>query len=156
MTQGSLGEQQSLWWSSTQYGCDLIYNMIYIYIHVCTYTHRIQVCYVYRLPTNLPSKSTKFMIIKCIIHLIMDPIPVWDTLNETNSSPLKIGRNPKGNKSSKLKPCIFRGYVTFREGIYIYIQNIFYRPIVSPWLQPGLIVHSPTKGDSTHQSAHML
>lgn len=36
------------------------------------------------------------------------------TLLETNSSPLKKGRAPKGNLI--FQPLVFRGYVNFREG----------------------------------------
>ena len=40
------------------------------------------------------------------------------TLPETNSSPLKIGLP---NRKVVFQPSIFRGYVSFREGIYIYL-----------------------------------
>ena len=40
---------------------------------------------------------------------------MWNTLPETKSSPLKIGRAPKGN-DKVFQPSISRCYVSFREG----------------------------------------
>ena len=46
------------------------------------------------------------------------------TLPETNrTSPLKIGRDPKGNEKV-FQPSIFRCYVSFREGIHQVIQAV--------------------------------
>ena len=45
---------------------------------------------------------------------VINPAIYLYTLSETNSSPLKIGRAPKGNFI--LQPSIFRGYVSFRKG----------------------------------------
>ena len=46
---------------------------------------------------------------------------VADTLPETNSSPLKIGLP---NRKVVFQPSIFRGYVSFREGIWPRYTNV--------------------------------
>ena len=49
------------------------------------------------------------------------------TLPETNIT-LKIGhpKSPKGNYPVVFQPSIFRGYVSFREGIEGNFENIFW------------------------------
>ena len=52
-------------------------------------------------------------------HAFFLHLTTWeiiDTIPKTNSSPLKIGRNPRGNEKV-FQPSIFRGEnVSFREG----------------------------------------
>ncbi len=72
---------------------------------------------------HLPQSPRNIRVTFCVIHLY-PLIFVWPTLPETNSSPLKIN----GWKMHVLLGWpIFRGYVSFREGIYIYRKNHPYR-----------------------------
>ena len=52
------------------------------------------------------------------------------TPRKFNSSPLKIGRAPKGNEKV-FQPSIFRGYLKFRVYSAIPIENTFWQGVIS-------------------------